>query len=377
MIYKATKQITDNYFAHKGISQSQIKLYLKGFDFYLQNIDKQESEKYFDEPKDYFIIGSAVDMMLTHDESEFADTYYISTLEEKPSDAEISIIRMVKDMISQHNFINSSDEFISYGELMEHETLLNTAFILQNYRSNWGLPAKLKVFNTDICSQYWHELLLAGTKQVITSNDKLLIDSLVERFKTSPLTKKYFESSDNHIDIIYQVPIYASKDGVILKGLVDILYINHSEQSITLVDIKTMNNSAITFPSDYRKRNYDFQAAYYTSITNLSNVVFEFDLRYTKTNKYYTITDFEFLVASKEFPMSDALSFSTGLDNLKDLIYGKPVTYTHTVSQGGDFYSYPIKEIMSVTDIAIQLHSSIVEGEDIRLHDGKLLLYSL
>ena len=82
------KDYINDYYNSGRISQSKLKLLLLGPKKF---VERRDSSLYFEE-KESLIIGSAVDCLLTQSE-EFEKDYYISSLEEKPSDIIKSILK--------------------------------------------------------------------------------------------------------------------------------------------------------------------------------------------------------------------------------------------------------------------------------------------
>ena len=92
----------DAYFESSALSQSSLKLLLKGYHAFVENRDSDEDEK---GEKSHLIIGSAVDLLLTGEEGEFQKQYYVSTLEKKPSSTEKSALFLKSRLIAQSNRI--------------------------------------------------------------------------------------------------------------------------------------------------------------------------------------------------------------------------------------------------------------------------------
>lgn len=366
MIYRATKEQIETYFATDAISQSQLKLYMKGYDEYQKSKEEAlTSEKYFDEPKEHFVIGHAVDMKLTGIPEDFASTYHISILTNKPSDTEISIIMYVFDKLNQQEF-----SFGNYGTLMDHKVYLGEAFEYHNYQARWGLDAKLNAFNKDVMTMYWYELCKSAGKQILTMEQLALINALVYNFKNAEATRHLFDE-DNNLDIIYQLPLYARFGDYNIKGLVDIVVINHENKTIFFYDIKTMADSVLNFPLDYKKRKYGFQGAYYYNLRNSISIYSLFN-NINYPNAYmiddeYQFIDFNFAVASKSFPSTPAVVFNMGIAELVNIVQGKPVTYITSTDNIGGFYQTEQRAVLSISDWLYNFDCSVKFGFENRV----------
>ena len=107
MAVVVTPQIEiDKYFESEALSQSVLKTLLGGLDTFLSN-QEEEQELYYKE-KGHFVIGSAVDCILTGQEGEFDKQYYVSQIEKKPSETEMSIIKMTFDDVVD-NYAEKND----------------------------------------------------------------------------------------------------------------------------------------------------------------------------------------------------------------------------------------------------------------------------
>ena len=373
MIYRATREQIENYFAKTDyISQSEIKLYLKGWDYYLQQRESINSDKYFDEPKDYFIIGSGVDTKLTGNEGDFEAMYHISTLSTKPSDTEISIIRYVYDQVMAYLIENNLPPIPK--PLVEHRDWLIASMEMHNYQSRWGVDAKLKVFSTEAMETYWTELFQSIGKQIITMEDMVLINQLETTFKESVCTSFLFNPK-SYQDVFFQLPIYTSIDGIDVKALLDCVVVDYKNDIATIYDFKTMNDSASNFPADYKKRNYGFQGAFYYQLTRIrplrESILAAFPSCADKNNLHsMKVTDFVFAVGSKTFPFSPTLTYNMGETEIYKIINGQPASFTCSVDEGGSFYEYKYPERKSLRDTLQQIYNSKRNNRDVRMSNS-------
>jgi len=88
------KKLTDKqYREHAALSQSQLKLFLNGYDCYVSN--KEKSHLYFEDKK-HFNIGSAVDVLCTEGLIAY-NQQFVQINDNKPSEAIMSILQKMAD----------------------------------------------------------------------------------------------------------------------------------------------------------------------------------------------------------------------------------------------------------------------------------------
>ena len=238
------------YRQHSSISQSELKLLLGPVPSLMQTVENPDM--YFEE-KQYFIIGDAVDCQITRGLEEFNKKFYISTLENKPSDKIKSIINQVFDHVKE--VYNPIEEITKYSDAIldacnDHE-----------YQVRWG--DQLRINKVCEAWEYWESLKDAEGKVVLSQEDITLIDTIIMSFRTHPHTRNYFKEKDM-IKIFYQLPIYFNCKNLPCKALLDMLVINHRDKTVQPIDLKTMGDKTAYFPKAMRQRRYDIQAAFYT-----------------------------------------------------------------------------------------------------------------
>ena len=112
-VYITPQSEIDKYFESENLNQSRLKSLEQGLSKFLDTEKLTDKELYYGENKS-FIKGSAVDCLLTGEEGKFEDLYYISDIETKPSDTEMSIINMVFDDIGFERLPLESNHFVGY-----------------------------------------------------------------------------------------------------------------------------------------------------------------------------------------------------------------------------------------------------------------------
>jgi hypothetical protein len=273
-----TEEIKE-YYQSEALGQSKLKRLLGD----LSNFNKEE-----DSTKEHFVIGSAVDCILTGEEGEFNAQYYVSDIEKKPSDSIIEILDKVYNYLQadyqeyievtsgvvetedgELHTISSFDEFAGDLETWEHYILEATE--ITGWQPKWGNEAKLKNI-LGPGSEYFKDLCKAYGKQVLDKARKQTIDSIVHSLRTNQRTERFFDRTSWELNplvtVHYQFPIYFEHKGVDCKALLDMVFVERTSEgritAITGIDLKTMNGNTLNFHYSLKQRRYDIQAAWYT-----------------------------------------------------------------------------------------------------------------
>lgn len=268
----------ENYYDSPRLSQSKLKTLLYSPRAFLET---EEPELFFEEKK-HFVIGSAVDTYLTS-VVDFNEKYYISHLVDKPSDVVKSILYEV--------YSNAKDK------IAEDDSYKNLEFLKQEivdsceshgYYKNLKLETRInKIIEYH---EYWEEIVSSGDKTILTQEEAEIVSNIVRKVYANQYTSRYFRDSDDNITILKQLPIEFEISEVECKALLDIVYINHTEKTITPIDLKTIGDSVKNFPESLRKRRYDIQLSWYVEALYQWKEDNEF--------KDYKILDFKFIVVS-------------------------------------------------------------------------------
>lgn len=270
-----TENQIEAYYASDALGQSKLKKLLKDVSsFHLEE----------DSTAAHFVIGSAVDCLLTAKEGVFEEKYYVSNLPKTPSDSIIDIIsivhqRVLEDYTEHLEVVMTGNEDTSdntpfkvyAGDLATWSAYILDACEQTGWQPRWGEDAKLKNVLKD-GSEYFQDLCGAFGKVILSASQYETIIYIVQSLKTNPRTSSYFEreffSSENRLMVYYQLPIYFMHKGIKCKALLDmvIVEINHDGEiiSVTPIDFKTMNGNTYHFIYSLKTRRYDIQAAWYT-----------------------------------------------------------------------------------------------------------------
>lgn len=293
MVYVTPQSEIDKYFESENLSQSQLKGLLGGLDKYLENQEEEETLYY--KEKGNFIIGSATDCILTGEEGRFDDSYFISDIEKKPSDAEMSMINMVFDDI-----INTYPEQ-PIKSLDQYPGFVENSIEFHGWQPKWKMETKIaKIF--EVGNEYFENLKLSLGKQVIDKTQYMTIMEIVNSLRTNQRTATYFDrpsyEKNIDVDVYYQLPIYFEYRGIPCKALLDMLFVYKAEKMITKVipvDLKTMNGNTINFLSSLKSFRYDIQGAWYTEA--LINESSSFNI-----GEEFAVDNFRFVVESTSKP---------------------------------------------------------------------------
>jgi hypothetical protein len=276
----------DDYFASDALGQSTLKTLIGGIDGYLINQNMSDEGP----KKEYFIIGSGVDTILTGEEGEFEKQYYTSQIEKKPSDAEMAIVNTVFDELSD----NSVSVDLS---LAEYPEMLNLAIVEHVWYK--GNPGEKRIAGLlERCDAYFEDLKLSYGKTIISREQSQTIHNIVMSLRTDDRTSKFFDREEQErsksMDFYYQLPIYFIHKGVACKALMDLVIVKKdldgNATSIIPVDLKTMAGNTLQFGDKIKKLRYDIQAAWYTgAVAAWAEQVF---------NKAVPVNKFMFIVES-------------------------------------------------------------------------------
>lgn len=130
----------------------------------------------------------------------------------------------------------------------------------------------------------------------ISSKDKILITSkdyqIANQIKDILLTHKHSKDIFKVEDAIYQCPFIITINDVKLRGIIDIVTIDHKNKTVRLIDLKTGAPDALDFSRNFYKHRYYFQSAIYRKAFEQIKKDFEIP-------DDYTLLPFQFLYISR------------------------------------------------------------------------------
>jgi len=298
MIYRSSDQEISNYYASGNINQSSLKYILeRGMEDYLQNKERLlgQEDLYYEE-KEWLIIGSAVDCILTCGREEFERKYYFSKLLKKPGEKVMSILKSVYDAIVLSN--TEVNQLFRYAEAIwyscnQHEYYMNR---VKTYTEDTRVAG---ILSDPTAIEYWDDLKSSAGRQILSDEQFNTINTVAENFLNHEHTKGLFTDVTG-LDFIFQLPLYFNNYGTACKMMPDEIMINHRAKRIIPLDFKTMSGYVSRFNKSARKRRYDIQGAFYTdgiqkSLQTISDLI-------GKDVSDYTIARFAFAVESTTNP---------------------------------------------------------------------------
>ena len=354
MIHRSNRETEQAYRESPSISQSGLKLLMSCVGVYNNS---EPEDKYYSE-KEHFIIGNGVDTMITMGKEVFQKEYYVSTLENKPSASIMSIVQEVYDIESK-KYPKLSP--LDFSDERGKEIILEIAE-RQDFQRKWKDETKYNKI-VEQGQWYWNDLVASKGKQILSLEQHEKIVNIVTSLFINNYTSKYFEDTQD-IDIYYQLPLYfkclSDNKNINCKALLDMVIVNHRNKTIQPIDIKTMGDYTINFPTSFFRRRYDIQAAFYTEAIMSSDRLNE----YSK----YTILPFKFIVEST-IDIGIPLVFTCSDDILDRGKYGTPIEKINKhILRGKDGFVQALKLYKWHLENGFEEDKVVVENE------GNLLL---
>ena len=252
MIHRTSKDVVSKYRELESISQSSLKLLMAGVGVYN---NAEPEDKYYSE-KEHFIIGSAVDTLITMGADACKEEYYVSTLENKPSATIMSIVKEVYDIISsESSYFEANADFAS-DNIYFKDTILHVAD-KQEFQKRWKHETRYKKI-VEQGKDYWDDLIKSEGRQILSLEQFEKIKTISDNIINHPYTEKYFQDAE-HLDIFYQLPLQFVYENVSCKSLLDMVIVNHHNKTIQPIDIKTMGDYASNFPISFMRRDMIFK----------------------------------------------------------------------------------------------------------------------
>lgn len=302
MVVRSSKEQIQEYIDSPALNQSKLKL----LSISSQAFQEVKEPDLFFEEKEHFVIGKGVDDLITMGQEYFDNNYHISDIT-KPSDTIMSIVQQVFQSRESNNWFDQN---------------LLSAIEAHNYQPNWKPDTKITKVSVE-GESYWNELLQSEGKQVLSKEQILKIDSIVNQLLEHRFTKDCFITNEFE-DIYYQLPIYFTEEDVECKALLDMVVVNHKLKTITPIDIKTIGDYTKFFDYQCLRRRYDIQASWYMqALYNWRDINFQ----------EYSIKTFKFIVASTT-KQCDPVIFDTTINFINSGKYGSSKVRYYYVNGG-------------------------------------------
>jgi len=263
-------------------NQSLLKEILKSPQAYLRAQEKYMNED--DTVPAHFVFGNAVDHFVT-EETEFTDKFHImgnSTVSDtikKIMDHVFSEVGGTKDLY--HNKENFLEDY--------PDSIVRACGYLQ-YGQSWKEETRIaKVISTG--TNYYRDLIKSKGKTVISQEDYAKAVTCHASMVSDSYISKYLKPGPNQQLIKKQVIQFEYRT-VECKGELDLVFIDHDEKTIIPIDVKTIGTNVYSFPYNFWKYRYDFQAAAYSF-----GLAYQFE---DLIKQGYHILSFKFIVCEKD-----------------------------------------------------------------------------
>jgi len=296
MIYRHTPQQIQEYYDNPAINQSALKAILKvGVEqFITEQAQVIHEDELFFEEKEHFLIGKAVDCLLTEGKEVFDTAYFYSKLQKKPGEKPMAIVKKIFETTEPQNrhryLVNHKRELYDtmnsivgadgkVGYYLNNKVPSDKLIKGEPDTRTWEDDKRyLNLLADGTCQAYWDELQEAGGKRVLTESQNELVQKIYNSFTTHHFTRHLFNEeiyTNEHIDIIYQLPCYwiqpvpaiVNGAGIIvdeeMKCLIDATIVNHSKKQISPFDAKTTGFPITRFNRQIKHRRYDIQGSVY------------------------------------------------------------------------------------------------------------------
>ena len=320
MLIIGTKEQIQQYREHPGMNQSTLKNVQNGLSYFLK-------KQYEEGPIASFERGSAVDTILTGNEGDFKDLYYISVLEKKPSDKEMEIVNLVFDSLSGME----EDSLIQFSlDSSMLKGVVQRSIEQIGWQPNWKIETRVeKITGNSLCQEYFEDLKKSIGKTILSQAQVEQIDAVVDSLRKSETTKKFFDRKalleNENMIVFYQVPVYFKIDGIECKALPDIaiLFLDNVEfenedgtkvvqktlKAVQVLDLKTIGRDNLEFFESVMSYRYDIQAAWYVEAIQRVDKKFWDDLGVIFPKEAIKILPFVFIVESVTTPGRPLLYF--------------------------------------------------------------------
>lgn len=198
--------------------------------------------------------GSIIDT-LCFDNENFEKIYHVSTSNKEPSETEKVLLN------SLHSIIDYKD-IKSFSYIKVGLNLIKELKLWKNIKNEEILISKLK--NEDFVKSL-KDLFKSKNKIVISGSDYMNALEVKKYLIENENTKDYFLNSDiKKKQVLFQIPILFSIENDKFKSLLDIIFIDHEDKTIRVVDLKTGFDDNNSFKWTILKYRYDIQIALYT-----------------------------------------------------------------------------------------------------------------
>jgi len=227
-----------NYRSSKAVSYSIIKD--------INNDPNILVSKKDDLRKTYLDLGTIIDILLTEPES-FKDKIFISKYL-LPSESIQKIVNIIICKLKKNIVDITTEDAVDLFKQVDSNV-------------KWLPNTKLKKI-VDNGKLYYSAVKRAKGRTIINEDLLQKAKLLVIQTKTCPWTRKYFQTKNT----ITQYKMKVKYGDVFIKAMLDILYIDNKEQTITPIDVKTGSLPPTAFMVNFNKYKYYYQGGLYRKV---------------------------------------------------------------------------------------------------------------
>ena len=234
--------------------------------------------KYDSEAIDF---GSLLDCKLLC-QNEFSNKFHFDATE-KPTGQLLELADYV------HNLYENFDQ------IFDKEDILRVSEELNLFGSIKDRDKRIAKFDNDLFWGYLSVKRDSIGKTIFTPDTLADVVEAEMILKTDRRTSWMF-NPDKDIEVIYQLMIISEINGFPVKGMLDLVVINHLTKTITPFDLKITDMHQIAFKYHFKKMKYYLQGSLYREILK--------DYYSDLIASGYTLEDFKFIVYSRsdKFP---------------------------------------------------------------------------
>lgn len=148
----------------------------------------------------------------------------------------------------------------------EPPTLETVVEIVKN-NNFWGKIKNQEIllsrFNIPEFWDYLRAQYESKKKTLITTSEMVLANDVADTLRTHEYSAHLFGEQPDYIDVYHQVKFKYDYKGFKLRGIIDMMYVNHKDKTVRIMDLKTGKNSVEEFEKSFMKWRYYFQEAVY------------------------------------------------------------------------------------------------------------------
>jgi hypothetical protein len=279
----------------RALNQSTLKKILTSPQSFLQAVKKMETREASTE--DHFILGSAIDLMLTSTREEFNSKFAIVPDDMGVSDAVKTILDNIYEELVEAQ--------IEVGLWDTQRDIILKHVKFQNYQGNWKDDTRTDAI-IKAGSKYMAIRALSEGKSLISHTDYAKATNCTMALRGDKFTAPYcVKKPGKNIDILDKFIVAFEHKLLNFKGELDRVIIDHNTQTIQPIDFKSTGKTVNMFNSDFWKYRYDFQAAVYTlGLSKHPEIKELIDKGYKLLNFLYIVVETELYNSPMVFEVS-------------------------------------------------------------------------